>query len=65
MSLYKIFRKTNFYMFYLRDVLVCSVSPTLKKNVSRRLWGRFETYCLHPVHRYIISADGITEEDTV
>ena len=65
MSLYKIFRKTNFYMFCLRDVLVCSVSPTPKKNAVYRLWGRFETYCLHPVHRYIISADGITEEDTV
>ena len=61
MSLYKIFRKTNFYMFCLRGVLVCSVSPTPKKNAAYRLWGRF----VHPVHRYIISADEITEEDTV
>lgn len=52
-------------MFYLRDVPVCSVSPTPKKNVSYRLWGRFEGYCMHPLHRYIMSADGITEENMI
>lgn len=64
MSLYKISRKTNFYMFCLRNVLVCSVSPTPKKNVLRRLWGRFELTA-YTQYRYTISADGITEEDKV